>query len=364
MSDEPEKDDLRGDLAAALEGTLGTQTTETTGTTETQQTTTAETTQTEDKAADRGDGRDDKGRFAPKPGETPRETLTLKPKEGDPAKPAQQQAKPQTPKDLANELQHGAEPPIEWKGQAKIDFKRLPPAVQASIRETMDGIQSANAELSPLKELIDVNRQMLVNEAGSVPEAFRQLLAMHKLSLERPLDLCAHILQRRGIDPRTAFSGQPQQGTQEQPGDINSLIRQAVQQAVQPYVAQQQHTESQQYVSQIQAFAADAAAHPYFNDVKADMAVLLKGGRAQNLQEAYDQAIWGNPSIRSQLIARQTEDVANTRTAEVAAAQRAASASLTGSPAPGAQQVNGLSGSDGSIRGDLQAAMRAVSGAV
>lgn len=358
-----DKDDLRNTLADALAGDI---TADKTPLAEV----TAETAPLETESAKADRLRDEAGRFA-KEDAKKRETLALKPKEKQPTAPAPSGPEVPGTKPAAGVAApagqaaptDGAPPPIEWQGEAKVDWARLPKSVQAAVRATYDSIQTANADVAPLKELIDVNRQMLVNEAGSVPEAFRQLLAMHKLSLEKPLDLCAYILQRRGIDPRTAFTGQPQQGTQsEGQQDIGAIIAQAVQRELQPLKAQYEQRESQTYVSQIDAFAADPA-HPYFTDVKAHMGALLKAGTAKDLQEAYDQATWANPVIRSQLLARQTEDAANAKAAEVAKAQAAQRASLTGSPTLGASPP-ASNGSDDSIRGALTHAWNARTGAV
>ena len=364
MSDENENDDLRGQLASALSGDL---------TNDTPPPPPVDTPPVDTLAEPKADtrNRDDQGRFAPKGDEPakPRDTLTLKekgPKEGlvSPASSPQAAGKPSEPA----ATDPGAPPPLEWKGQAKVDWQRLPKGVQAAIRETYDGIQQAASDTAPIKELIDTNREYLVNAAGSVPEAFRQMVQFARMAdtVDGTLTLVQNLLRRQGINPADLAGGQqasastaPSQGS-----DVQSLIENAVQRALQPLQAHQQQTETQQYVSQIQAFAADSAANPYFNDVKAHMAALLRAGTAKDLRDAYDQAVWANPSIRAQLLAKQSEDAARTKAAEVNAAQNAARASLTGSPLSGAVQANGLDGSDGSIRGDLSAAYRRATGAV
>lgn len=321
--------------------------------------------------------RDEGGRFA-----TPdkaRETLTIKSKTStDPAAaapaPATQQAAatPPAATTSAKPDEPGAPPPIEWKGAAKVDWQRLPKNVQAAIRETYDAVAQDRAEVAPLREMIDTARPLLVREAGSVQEGIRQLLAFHQLSVDKPVDLALHILRARGIDPRVAFGGQPAagqqpQGQQPQPGiqpqvpDVRSIVAQLVQQELQPLRAQVEQRETQQYVTTIEAFRADPA-HPYFNEVSQHMGFLLKAGHAKDMQEAYDQATWANPVIRSALMQQQTEDAAKARAAEVAKAEQANRASLTGAPTPGAVPAQGAS--DGSIRGDLMRALKAQTGAV
>jgi len=46
------------------------------------------------------------------------------------------------------------------------------------------------------------------------------------------------------------------------------------------------------------------AKHIYFDDVKGEMAALLKAGLAKNYQEAYDQAIWRVDSVRDAVLYR------------------------------------------------------------
>lgn len=53
--------------------------------------------------------------------------------------------------------------------------------------------------------------------------------------------------------------------------------------------------------------------HPYFEDVRADMANILKSGAAKNLEEAYKHAIWANESVRAKLIEEQVKQQLNSK---------------------------------------------------
>lgn len=64
--------------------------------------------------------------------------------------------------------------------------------------------------------------------------------------------------------------------------------------------------ENERLMNEITAFrdAKDADGnilHPYFEDVRLDMASLGRSG-VQTLEEAYERAIWGNPEIREKLL--------------------------------------------------------------
>ena len=358
-------DDIRGLLEGALQGTV---TAETPPAADLGQQPAAEPAQAAEQSppADRGDGRDDKGRFAPtKPvEEKPRNTLTLKPKAPEPAKAAQ----PTTETPLKPGEQPKAAdvpPPIQWKGAAKVDWNRLPPGVKDEIRQTFDAMQVERQEIAPLKEMIDANRQFLVNEAGSVAEGFRQLVTFAQAAntVDGTVRLVHHLLQRRGLDPRAVFGGQPAQqgGNLQQTPDLASFVTQTVQRALQPYQAQVEHREQQVLQSQVEAFAADPK-HPYFQDVRQYMGTLMKAGLAKDMEDAYGQAVRAHPVIWPQIEAVKAEEAAKARTGEVARAQAAQRASLTGAPLQGAILAPGAS--DGSIRGDLMAAMKAQTGAV
>ena len=73
--------------------------------------------------------------------------------------------------------------------QAKKDFGR-------SVRPAGDLFDQDNP--SDLKELFDTNREFLVNQAGSVVEAQRQMMQFARMSVDNPVQLAEHILRAWG----------------------------------------------------------------------------------------------------------------------------------------------------------------------
>lgn len=55
--------------------------------------------------------------------------------------------------------------------------------------------------------------------------------------------------------------------------------------------------------AEIEAFASDPA-HPYFNELAEDIQKLFAGGLASNLEEAYEKALYANPTTRQKELAR------------------------------------------------------------
>jgi hypothetical protein len=125
-----------------------------------------------------------------------------------------------------------------------------------------------------------------------------------------------------------------------------------MQQQLQQFHQQQEMREQAGYQSEIQKFAADPA-HPHFEAVKEDMALLLQTGKAQDLKDAYDTAVWMRADIRQSLVEQQRAE-AQRAAQEQAQATRAKSAavSVKGSSPAGA----GVQPVKGSLREQLDAA--------
>jgi hypothetical protein len=68
--------------------------------------------------------------------------------------------------------------------------------------------------------------------------------------------------------------------------------------------------------AELNAFAADAEAHPYFWDLSSDIADLYRNGHNGTLQQAYEKALWGNPLTRAKEVDRQSRERETARAAE------------------------------------------------
>jgi len=300
--------------------------------------------------------RDERGRFEKMrdaaEAREKRQTLTLK--NGADQQPIGQPAKPATP---------AIPPPTDWTGNAKLKWDRLPREVQQEISGKWGELGTLRGELAPLKELIDTNRQTLVNAAGSVPEAFRQLVGFHNMYLTNPVGLAQHILRSRGIDP-TQLAGAPQQPN-AQP-DISKLLDQAVTARLQPFMQAAEQRDTQQIQQTVESFRSEVdpktnqPRYPYFEDVRNYMGHLIRSGAARDIKEAYDQATWANPQIRSQLTQQQAEEA---RKGAANGAQRAANAqrvSVRGAPLDGGSSARASGRS--SVVDDVRAASAELQG--
>lgn len=103
--------------------------------------------------------------------------------------------------------------------------------------------------------------------------------------------------------------------------------------------------------SEIEGFAA-APGHELFEEVRVHMASLLSGGVAQNLDDAYQQAVFANPQTRAKLLEQQQRKAADDQRRQRALT---ASGSVRGSsPASGSTGV-----APNSVRGAVEAAFDA-----
>lgn len=313
--------------------------------------------------------RDEQGRFAKAEEGKPRETLKLKGGKEAPAEDAKPGSEGSTPQAPVADVTTGAAPkvegleipPVYWKGEAKLSWGRLPPPVRAEIVAQHERVAAIEAQYAPVEQAIAPHRDGWVRIAGSVESAITQLAQFHQLYLDNPRALIDHIARTRGIDLGQPAGQHGQTPSTPQTPDINTVVQQAVQQAIAPIQDRFKQTETQQVESTIAAFAADPK-YPYFQDVKVHMGQLIKAGLATDMPDAYDKAVKLNPAIWSTLEAQKAEEAKNQQAADADKARKAAAASLRGSPLPGGSSP-GTTGQGSTVLDDVRAAAAELAGA-
>lgn len=248
--------------------------------------------------------RDEAGRFTKAPPATTTDPAAAAafdpqaPKDGQqPADPAQQAAAAP------------AGPPPGWSVAAKAAFETLPPAVKEAVAKRETEINQGFAKLAEYKGL-DPWVEMAREHGQDLPNVLKAYTEAENLLEQNFLGGINFLCQRYGVDPRAmaqAFLGghgqqqQPQQGGQPDPF-VQKLS--AIEQAVQQLMGSQQQREAEYerqqndaVMSEIERFAANPA-NKFFENVRADMALLYQTGKANTLEDAYQQACWLNPEIR------------------------------------------------------------------
>lgn len=113
----------------------------------------------------------------------------------------------------------------------------------------------------------------------------------------------------------------------------------------------QQEREQGTLNSEIAKFAEG---REHFEQVREDMAALLQAGRAKDLSDAYEQAVWANPQTRAAMLAKQQAEVAAKVEAE-RKAQEAKKANAVNVPRRGSVPAGAPTGTmDDTIRATAQ----------
>ena len=258
--------------------------------------------------------------------------------------------------------------PSSWAPEAKAKFESLDPAVQRAIakreQEIDSGLRKKGEEIKryePLEALIAPRRDQWSLQGMDEVKAIQTLFAAQDLLEKDPVRGLTLLAQSYGVNlasvagqpsaqPDARTTGQPQ----AQPDPVASEL-QILKQELHALKQGREQEVQQTYQSQIEAFASDPA-NIYFENVKPQMAALLKAGVATDLPDAYQQAVWADPTIRPLLLAQQTAPKTDQARAHAEKA-RAAGVSVTGSPSAHAPMT-----SNGSIADDIRMAIHQVSG--
>jgi hypothetical protein len=320
--------------------------------------------------------RDEAGKFAKADAAPKRETLTLPEKDaGIKPDPTQQfgvaPPDPAAPPAPVEAPKPAVEPPKGWNAEEKAKWSEVPEWAQRAAARREDELTK---KLFQHDEVRDFGRKLqdIANpylpimraEGADIPRAFenylqtsfalrqgtpmQKALALHAIAQQFNVDLSLP-QQQGGVDPRYVQ-------LERQIADLTQRLSGQDQ--------ERQQREEQTLQQQIAEFST-APGHEHFEKVRARMGALLETGEAKDMEDAYQQAIWSHPEVRTSLMAAQTKSAEDQRIAEQKAkadAAKAAAVSVKGSPG-GSRPLNGAI-SHGSIADDLRAAVAEVRGRV
>lgn len=267
--------------------------------------------------------RDDSGRFKSKDEPKAEEST---PVAETVAEPVAQEKQEETPQTIPTELQR-----LGLRKEAASAIAKDPVVMQEFIRRSDEmhrGLEQyrekaqfgekINQAIAPFMKTIeaagvapDVAIQALFNadsmlRSGSQAQKVQML---HKLAADYGIDM-----QQAAQTPVTPFDSQ------------NYALQQKLQQ-MESWITQQnqarQEQENHSLNSEIDRFSSDPK-NVHFSAVREEMAGLLQAGLAHDLRDAYEKAIYANPTIRAQVLAEQQAQAEAERKA--VAAQKAQAA--------------------------------------
>lgn len=259
--------------------------------------------------------------------------------------------------------------PEGWTAEAKAEFGNLPKVIQnevlrreADIHKGLTRDSEERAFAKQMREVVTPYMPIITAEGGNPVAAVQNLLnTAYLLRTASPSEkgrMIQQLAQQYGAE-MPAPGEQPYIDPQVQA--LQSDVAQMRNYIQQSQVSQQQQQEMA-LQSQIQAFASDPA-NQHYEQVKAYMASLLSNNLVTDLKDAYQQAIWANPDVRSSLLVEQTRLAEEKRMADIRARTdkaRSAAVSVRGSPGTAVPTA----AVERSLREELAAQFAAVSGRV
>jgi len=212
--------------------------------------------------------------------------------------------------------------PEHWSAEDRAVFDELPSAARKSWlrreKEHEQGIQQKAEESNTLLEAMGPYRDFLKMRGIDEPTAIRTWVAAQQALDADPVNGLKLLIQQYGPQVQAALKAEF--GRQSEPSDSDTYsdpevtkLRQQLEalKNQNKHIETQYHTERQQQAyQQVQKFREETdangqPAHPYFDEVQDKMRGLLLSGSAQDLQDAYEQAVWTHPKYRDSFAEQQ-----------------------------------------------------------
>lgn len=279
-------------------------------------------------------------------------------------------------KEAAPKEEKALEPHANWPKDAKERFAKLDAAsqtflldreksMQADYTKKTQEIAALKRDYEPVDKLFSPYKEKM-KESGQTPHSLIEGWANVEKALMngKGIDVIRGIIHGYKLNPQEIISAlgatgqrpadtqvQPQQSFQLPP-DIQAKL-QKIDQFESRFAADDQARQSAEIAKVSQSIedfksAKDAqggALHPHFDELEQDMAVLAQvmkaQGKAPDLQDLYEKAVYANPSTRTKVLAaeKQSEEKRVKDEARAKAEKaRKASSSVTGSPSNGSGQ--------------------------
>lgn len=239
--------------------------------------------------------------------------------------------------------------PNTWKKESHDAWSKADPVLRAEVeRREADfhkGIEQYRAAATyaqTMERAISPHMQTLQSLGITPDKAVAELMqADHKLRFGQPHEkqqYFAQLAQNYGID-----LGQVQAMPAIDPN--MSAMQQRIQQlegSLQQQSLMGQQQQEAALNSEIATFAADPS-HSHFESVKGHMSALLQAGQAKDLADAYEQAIYANPTTRGAVLQQQATAQREEAAKKAQAARTAASVNVRSRPSmPVSQPIGSM----------------------
>lgn len=256
-------------------------------------------------------------------------------------------------------------------------FASLPAETQATLARTMEEVATSQqrfAVLANVEQLIAPRREAWALNGMTPDQALNQLLALSDFATRDTPAFIQYLAEQNGIDLEELVLGLEPVDPAEKAN--NDRIA-ALERSIADNARQQQQQRHNGYVDEVISFASEkgqdgkSLLRPYFEELGDNFATHVGLVKAQNpnlanaqvLQQAYENACWAVPGVRSKLqdAARAAGDAERLRTgADRASKAQAASASVE--PGAPTQEAKAPNDPNISLRDSIKSSIAAASG--
>ena len=222
--------------------------------------------------------------------------------------------------------------PKTWPKEMHEHWAKTPPEVQeywqTREKQMLDGLAEykGSSEFGrSLKDVIAPFEAMIQSYGLDAPTAVKNLMqANHTLtsgSMESRQSAYKQLGEQLGLtqttaDPNAVTPNPEVTALQNDINQLKSTLSQRDQETL--------NVKREQAATEISNFASDPS-HPYFDEVSDDILLLINSGAS--LEDAYEKAVWGNPTTRQKELDRvQAETAEKKRTDDIAKATAAKAA--------------------------------------
>lgn len=202
--------------------------------------------------------------------------------------------------------------PRGYTNVIKAKWNEFPEDVKKELIRRENDIEAGFAKMDDdrvmgrqMKDIINPYMPVIQSMGYSAPHVVQSLLnSTYILKTGTPEQKLAHLQQiavSYGVNPAELTTQNSQPSIDPTVAALQRDLAQLKgERQTELTMKQQQDMEGAN--SAIRAFAADTENHPHFETVRPYMAMLFRSGMVQDLQDAYEQAVYANPNIRSTLI--------------------------------------------------------------
>lgn len=257
-------------------------------------------------------------------------TAEVKDQDGNEGEPEETAAEENAAEEAGDETEgepdEALSAPDHWPADKREAFNGLPNEAKTMLLDQSKALEAQftrkNQELSEQTRFAETVRREIepfaddmrlsgLDEAGAI----RQLVGLHAFAKKDPAGYINYVANAFGVN-LASLNQQPEDHEYIDPqvaaltNKVHSLESVAQQQQYHAQMAQREQAQSM-----INSFASEADENgqplrPHFEQVKPKMGVLLQSGQAKDMADAYEQAVWADPTIRTQMTAAQEARIA------------------------------------------------------